>query len=104
MVMVYLKEWAPTTRPPRRAAHPRTGGATRPLPWVRLKAGSPDQRKDAIHKLTTALARKYGTIVVEDLLVSGMLRNHCLAQHVADASFGQIRRQLEYKTAWNGGR
>ena len=63
-----------------------------------------DQRKDAIHKLTTALARKYGTVVVEDLFVAGMVANHCLARHVADASFGQIRRQLEYKTAWNGGR
>jgi IS605 OrfB family transposase len=63
-----------------------------------------DQRKDAIHKLTTRLARKYGTVVVEDLFVAGMVRNHCLARHVADASFGQIRRQLEYKTTWNGGR
>ena len=33
-----------------------------------------------------------------------MLRNHCLARHVADAWFGQIRRQLEHKTTWNGGR
>jgi putative transposase len=63
-----------------------------------------DQRKDAIHKLTTALARKYGTVVVEDLFVAGMVRNHGLARHVADASFGAIRRQLEYKTVWNGGR
>jgi IS605 OrfB family transposase len=63
-----------------------------------------DQRKDTIHKLTTALARKYGTIVVEDLLVAGMVGNHHLARHVADASSGQIRRQLGYKTAWDGGR
>jgi IS605 OrfB family transposase len=63
-----------------------------------------DQRKDAIHKLTTGLAREYGTIVVEDLNIAGMVRNHRLARHVADASFGEIRRQLEYKTAWNGGR
>jgi IS605 OrfB family transposase len=63
-----------------------------------------DQRKDAIHKLTTALAREYGTVVLEDLNVAGMVRNHSLARHIADASFGQIRRQLEYKTAWNGGR
>jgi IS605 OrfB family transposase len=62
-----------------------------------------DQRKDSIHKLTTRLARQYGTVVVEDLNVAGMVRNHCLARHVADASFGQIRRQLEYKTTCNGG-
>ena len=62
-----------------------------------------DQRKDSTHKLTTILARTFGTVVVEDLFVAGMVKNHCLARHVADASFGQIRRQLEYKTAWNGG-
>jgi putative transposase len=47
-----------------------------------------DQRRDATHKLTTGLARKYGTLVIEDLFVAGMVGNHCLARHVADASFG----------------
>ena len=55
-------------------------------------------------ELTTRLAREYGTIVVEDLNVAGMVKNHCLARPVADASFGEIRRQLEYKTVWSGGR
>jgi putative transposase len=63
-----------------------------------------DQRRDAIHKLTTGLAATYGTIVVEDLNVTGMLANRRLARHVADASFGEVRRQLEYKTAWHGGK
>ncbi|KPI12523.1 transposase IS605 OrfB, partial [Actinobacteria bacterium OK006] len=45
----------------------------------------------------------YGTIVVEDLNVSGMLRNRRLARVVADAGFGEIRRQLACKTRWNGG-
>lgn len=61
------------------------------------------RRHDSIHKLTTRLARAYGTIVVEDLNVAGMLRNHRLSRAVADAGFGEIRRQLEYKTVWNGG-
>ncbi|WP_433358799.1 IS607 family element RNA-guided endonuclease TnpB [Streptosporangium sp. CA-115845] len=61
-------------------------------------------RGDAIHKLTTSLAREYGTVVVEDLNVSGMLKNRKLARVIADAGFGEIRRQLAYKTAWNGGR
>jgi putative transposase len=60
-------------------------------------------RRDALHKLTTSLARKYGTVVVEDLNVSGMLRNRRLARAVADAGFAEIRRQLSYKTLWNGG-
>jgi putative transposase len=60
-------------------------------------------RKDAIHKLTTELAATYGTVVVEDLNVAGMVKNRKLARHLADASFGEIRRQLDYKTGWNGG-
>jgi putative transposase len=41
--------------------------------------------------------------VLEDLNVSGMLKNHKLAGAISDASFGEIRRQLEYKTSWYGG-
>jgi putative transposase len=62
------------------------------------------QRRDAIHKLTTALAARYGTIVVEDLNVAGMTRNRRLARAISDAGFAEIRRQLTYKTGWNGGR
>jgi len=62
-----------------------------------------DQRKDGLHKLTTRLASEFGTVVIEDLHVAGMLRNRRLARHVADASFGEFRRQAEYKAAWHGG-
>jgi IS605 OrfB family transposase len=62
-----------------------------------------DQRKDGLHKLTTRLAAEFGTVVVEDLNVAGMLKNRRLARHVADASFGAFRHQIEYKTAWHGG-
>ena len=62
-----------------------------------------DQRRDGIHKLTTTLASTYGTVVVEDLHVAGMVKNRRLARHVQDASFAEIRRQLTYKTAWHGG-
>jgi IS605 OrfB family transposase len=61
-------------------------------------------RRDGLHKLTTRLAITYGTVVVEDLNVAGMLTNRRLARHIADASFSELRRQLAYKTAWNGGR
>ena len=62
-----------------------------------------NQRRDHLHKLTTRLADTYGTIVVEDLHVAGMLANRKLARHVADAGFAEVRRQLTYKTAWRGG-
>jgi IS605 OrfB family transposase len=61
-------------------------------------------RRDGIHKLTTTLAREYGTVVVEDLNVAGMVKNRRLARSISDAGFGEIRRQLAYKTVWNGGR
>ncbi|WBC00055.1 IS607 family element RNA-guided endonuclease TnpB [Solwaraspora sp. WMMA2080] len=61
-------------------------------------------RRDGLHKLTTRLATTYGTVVVEDLNVTGMLRNRRLARHVADAGFAEIRRQLAYRTGRNGGR
>jgi putative transposase len=60
-------------------------------------------RRDAIRKLTTALARQYATIVVEDLNVAAMVKNRKLARVISDAGFGEIRRQLTYKTDWNGG-
>jgi putative transposase len=60
-------------------------------------------RRDGLHKLTTSLAGTLGTIVVEDLNVAGMLRNRRLARSIADAGFGEIRRQLDYKTRWRGG-
>jgi putative transposase len=60
-------------------------------------------RRDGLHKLTTRIAAEHGTVVVEDLNVTGMLANRRLARHVADAGFAEIRRQLAYKTQWNGG-
>jgi putative transposase len=60
-------------------------------------------REDALHKLTTRIAGTYGTVVVEDLNVAGMLRNGNLARHIADAGFGTMRRQLAYKAHWMGG-
>jgi IS605 OrfB family transposase len=62
-----------------------------------------DQRKDALHKATTSLTARYGTLVIEDLNVAGMIRNRRLARHIADASFAEFRRQAEYKAAWRGG-
>jgi putative transposase len=55
-------------------------------------------REDALHKLTTTVAAEYGTVVVEDLNVAGMVKNRRLARHIADAGFGEIRRRLAYKT------
>ncbi|WP_239167081.1 IS607 family element RNA-guided endonuclease TnpB [Catellatospora coxensis] len=60
-------------------------------------------RTDALHQLTTQIRAQYATVVVEDLNVAGMLANRRLARKVADAGFGQIRRQLTYKGEWASG-
>ena len=70
---------------------------------ARVHARVANVRADALHKATTALARGYQTIVCEDLHVAGMVRNRRLARAIADQGFGQARRMLAYKTAWNGG-
>jgi putative transposase len=68
----------------------------------RLYAKISNIRADETHKLTTMLTRKYGLIGIEDLNVSGMMSNHRLARSVADMSFFEFRRQLEYKAGSNG--
>lgn len=60
------------------------------------------RRNDALHKLTNMLTREYGWVAIEDLNVRGMLGNRSLARRVADAGFGEFRRQLEYKAALRG--
>ncbi len=59
-------------------------------------------RKDCLHKLTTRLTKTNSTVVIEDLHVAGMLRNHRLAQAISDVGFGEFRRQLTYKGLWYG--
>ena len=59
-------------------------------------------RRDALHKMTTSIAKSASVIVIEDLNVSGMLKNHCLARALSDASLSECHRQLEYKSGWYG--
>lgn len=70
---------------------------------ARLHACIANIRQDAMHKLTTDLTRRFHAIAIEDLNVRGMVRNRHLARSIADMSFYEFRRQLEYKAAMRGG-
>jgi putative transposase len=69
----------------------------------RLHARIANIRQDALHKLTSDITRRFHTIGIEDLNVRGMLKNRRLARAIADMSFFEFRRQLEYKTERRGG-
>lgn len=61
-----------------------------------------DARRDFEHKTTSILAANYSHIVLEDLNVVGLIKNHRISRAVQDASFYGIREMLEYKAAFNG--
>ena len=69
---------------------------------ARVHARITGRRRDHLHKLSTRIIRENQTVIIEDLPVRNMVRNHSLARAISDASWAQLRRQLEYKAGWYG--
>lgn len=61
-----------------------------------------NQRSNYLHNLTKQMVVQYDVIKIEDLKTKNLLRNHKLARAIANQSWREIRRQLEYKCAWYG--
>lgn len=71
---------------------------------VKLHVKVSNQRENFLHQLSRQLATQYGVIKVEDLAIPNMMRNHRLAKHIADASWGRFIGMLSYKESQSGGR
>ena len=69
---------------------------------ARVHAKITDCRLDNLHQLSRKLINENQVICVENLAVKNLIKNPTLAKHIADASWGEFTRQLEYKSAWAG--
>lgn len=69
---------------------------------ARLHAKIADCRMDNLHKLSRKLINEKQVVCVESLKVNNMIRNPSLSKAIADASWGEFVRQLQYKGEWAG--
>jgi putative transposase len=91
----------------RRMARCRKGSANRRKAATKVARAHRkvrNARRDFLHRASTRLVRQYDVIVIEDVNVSGMVRNRHLARAISDCGWGEFRRQLAYKCERHGRR
>lgn len=59
-------------------------------------------RNNHLHQISHRVVRENQLICLEDLNISGMLKNHCLAKSISDVSLSELVRQIQYKAEWYG--
>jgi putative transposase len=94
------KELKPLRRAQRKVSRRKKGSQNyrKAVSWLqRLHMRIANKRKDFLHKLSNEYGSKYDLIFLERLKLQNMNKNHCLARHIMDSSWGMFKQLLQYK-------
>ena len=89
----------------RRLSKKAKGGKNREKTRKQLAAAHEklgNRRDNFLHQVSREVVKRFDVICLENLNVRGMMKNHCLADALADVALGKLVRMIEYKAQWHG--